>query len=57
MKYVEIEVTEILQKKVMIAIDDNCNHEEAITEAQKMYFEDKLKLGIKDFVDVSFGLS
>lgn len=57
MKYVEIEITEILQKKVMIAIDDNKDKKEAIKEAEKLYYEDKVRLSPLDFADVSFGVS
>lgn len=57
MRFVEVEITEILQKKVMIALDDNRNSEDAIKEAEKLYGEDKVRLGSRDFIDVSFGIS
>lgn len=57
MKYIEVEVTEILQKRIMVAVEDNSDKKEAVREAEKLYFENKLRLGAADFADVSFGLS
>ncbi len=57
MKYIEVEVTEILQKRIMVAVEDNSDKKEAVKEAEKLYFENKLRLGAADFADVSFGLS
>lgn len=57
MKRVEVEITEILQKKVWVEIPDNGTEDEAVGIVVEQYNEDRLSLDARDFADVSFGLS
>ncbi len=56
MRTVEIEITEILQKRVIVKISEGKSMEDALKRVEELYNKDKLKLETKDFVDVSFGI-
>lgn len=56
MKTVEIEITEILQRKVCVVIPENASEDVAISLVEKEYEASQLILDYKDFVDVSFGI-
>ena len=56
MRTVEVEITEILQKRVIVKISEGKSMEDALKRVEELYNKDKLKLETKDFVDVSFGI-
>ena len=57
MRTVEVEITEILQKKVQVQIPECASETDAISLVEEEYGKSKLVLGYRDFVDVSFGLA
>lgn len=56
MRIVEIEITEILQRKVQILVPDGATEYEALSRVEEEYDTSQLVLDDKDFVDVSFGI-
>lgn len=56
MRTVEIEITEILQRKVRVVIPENASEYDAISLVEEEYDKSQLKLDNGDFVDVSFGI-
>ncbi|MFB0918269.1 MAG: DpnD/PcfM family protein [Clostridiaceae bacterium] len=56
MRKVAVEITEILQKKIYVMVPEGASPEEALRKVEEDYGNRDLKLSIKDFVDVSFGI-
>ena len=56
MRMIEIEVTEILQRKVQILVPDGATAFDALSQIEEKYETSQLILDDKDFVDVSFGI-
>ena len=56
MRMIEIEVTEILQRKVQILVTDGATEFDALSQIEEKYDTSQLILDDKDFVDVSFGI-
>ncbi len=57
MRTVEVEITEILQKKVRVQIPEYAAETDAISLVEEEYEKSRLVLGYQDFVDVSFGIA
>lgn len=57
MRTVEVEITEILQKKVRVQIPEYATETDAISLVEEEYEKSRLVLGYQDFVDVSFGIA
>lgn len=57
MRTVEVEITEILQKRVWVQIPETANLSEAVSFVENQYGDNKLALDYRDFVDVSFGIA
>lgn len=56
MRTVEVEITEILQKKVLVQIPEDATELEALSIVEDQYGNNQLALDYRDFVDVSFGI-
>ena len=56
MRMIQIEVTEILQRKVQILVPDGATELDALSQIEEKYDTSQLILDDKDFVDVSFGI-
>lgn len=56
MRLVEIEITEILQRKVQILVPDGASEFDVLSRVEEKYDASQLILDDKDFVDVSFGI-
>lgn len=57
MRTVEVEITEILQKRVFVQIPETANVYDAVSFIETQYGDNKLALDYRDFVDVSFGIA
>lgn len=56
MRTIEVEITEILQKKVLVEVDEFVTEQEALNFVADQYGQSKLALDARDFADVSFGV-
>lgn len=56
MRTVEVEITEILQRKVLVQIPETASEYDAVSYVEHQYGDNKLSLDYHDFVDVSFGI-
>ena len=57
MRTVEVEITEILQKEVLVQIPETASVYDAVSFVESQYGDNKLALDYRDFVDVSFGVA
>lgn len=57
MRTVAVEITEILQKKVLVQIPDDANEMDALSFIEDKYGNSEVDLDHRDFVDVSFGIA
>lgn len=57
MRTVEVEITEILLKKVLVQIPETASVYDAVAYVENQYGDNKLRLDYHDFVDVSFGIA
>ncbi len=57
MRTVAVEITEILQKRVLVQIPDDASERDALNYVEDKYGNSELDLDYRDFVDVSFGLA
>lgn len=57
MRTVEVAITEILQKKVLVQIPETASVNDAVSFVENQYGDNKLALDYRDFVDVSFGIA
>ena len=54
MRMIEIEVTEIWQRKIQILVPDGATECDALSQIEEKYDTSQLILDDKDFIDVSF---
>lgn len=57
MKTVAVEITEILQKRVLVQIPDDASKMDALRFVEDKYGNSEVDLDHHDFVDVSFGIA
>ncbi len=56
MRTVAVEITEILQKRVLVQIPDDASELDALSYVEDKYGNSEVDLDHRDFVDVSFGI-
>lgn len=57
MRTIAVEITEILQRRILVEVPEEATNEDALHFVEDLYQGKNLALNESDFADVSFGIA